>query len=115
MHAGPTRAHAHQTRPLFPSEPVAASAVYGDSDTDEDSEGEDQVAPLGPKNQALAVGFNHDRSFVVRGNDIGVFTHTDDDQLKFSTAIRKIMTPKGKAFSPRQVRRPLISALMDSS
>jgi hypothetical protein len=33
------------------------------------------------RNSALAVGYNSDRSFVVRGDRIGVFKHTVDDNL----------------------------------
>lgn len=40
------------------------------------------------KNSLLAVGYKHDRSFVVRGNKIGVFKHTDDNDLEFSTTIK---------------------------
>ena len=69
-------------------------------------ESEDDVE-LGPKdgdeNSQLAVGYKHDRSFVVRGNKIGVFKHTADNQLQFSTTISNVMTPKGKAFSPNKV------------
>ena len=41
----------------------------------------------GAQNSLLAVGYKNDRSFVVRGNKIGVFKH-GDDQLEFSTAIK---------------------------
>jgi hypothetical protein len=39
----------------------------------------------------------------VRGNKIGVFKHTADNQLQFSTTISNVMTPKGKAFNPNKV------------
>jgi hypothetical protein len=55
------------------------------------------------QNSQLAVGYKHDRSFVVRGSDIGVFKHTDDDQLEFSTSIRNIQSLGGSLFSPRKV------------
>lgn len=54
-------------------------------------------------NKSLAVGYKHDRSFVVRGSQIGVFKHTNDNQLEFSTNISKIETPGGKLFSPKKV------------
>lgn len=54
-------------------------------------------------NSQLAVGYKFDRSFVVRGNRIGVFKHNADDQLEFSTTIENIRTPKGKDFKPRKV------------
>jgi hypothetical protein len=70
-------------------------------------ESEDDVETGGPKdgaeNSQLAVGYKHDRSFVVRGNKIGVFKHTADNQLEFSTTISNVMTPKGKAFAPHKV------------
>ncbi|KAK6097628.1 Vacuolar import and degradation protein 27 [Batrachochytrium dendrobatidis] len=55
------------------------------------------------KNSLLAVGYKHDRSFVVRGNRIGVFKHTDDQGLEFSTTINNVGTMDGTLFSPRRV------------
>lgn len=54
-------------------------------------------------NSQLAVGYKHDRSFVVRGSKIGVFKHTPDNHLEFSTNISKVATPKGKLFNPKKV------------
>jgi hypothetical protein len=55
-------------------------------------------------NSQLAVGYKHDRSFVVRGSKIGVFKHTPNNNLEFSTNISKVETPKGKKlFSPKKV------------
>lgn len=54
-------------------------------------------------NSKLAVGYKHDRSFVVRGSKIGVFKHTPNNNLEFSTNISKVETPKGKLFSPDKV------------
>lgn len=72
-------------------------------DSDE-SEDDTEAAPKdGDENSQLAVGYKHDRSFVVRGNKIGVFKHTADNQLQFSTTISNLMTPKGKKFSPNKV------------
>jgi hypothetical protein len=72
-------------------------------DSDE-SEDDTETAPKdGAENSQLAVGYKHDRSFVVRGNKIGVFKHTADNQLQFSTTISNVMTPKGKAFNPSKV------------
>ncbi|TKA23600.1 hypothetical protein B0A50_07434 [Salinomyces thailandicus] len=73
-----------------------------DSDEDEDEVdlGRDED---GNVNSQLAVGARHDRSFVVRGDKIGVFKHTPDNQLEFSTSINKIATPKGKVFAPKKV------------
>jgi hypothetical protein len=72
-------------------------------DSDE-SEDDVETGPKdGAENSQLAVGYKHDRSFVVRGNKIGVFKHTADNQLQFSTTISNVMTPKGKAFAPNKV------------
>jgi len=72
-------------------------------DSDE-SEDDTETAPKdGDENSQLAVGYKHDRSFVVRGNKIGVFKHTADNQLQFSTTISNLTTPKGKKFSPNKV------------
>lgn len=57
----------------------------------------------GNVNSKLAVGYKHDRSFVVRGSKIGVFKHTPNNNLEFSTNISKVETPNGKLFSPSKV------------
>ncbi|KAK5116915.1 hypothetical protein LTR62_006636 [Meristemomyces frigidus] len=73
----------------------------------DDDEEEDEVDlgrdADGNVNSQLAVGAKSDRSFVVRGDKIGVFKHTADNQLEFSTSINKIATPKGKAFAPTKI------------
>ena len=74
----------------------------GDYDS-EDEEEEALKEKDGDFNSQLAVGYKHDRSFVVRGSKIGVFAHTPDNHLKFSTNISKVATPKGKAFKPKKV------------
>lgn len=75
-------------------------------DSDED-EGEDRAEYGRSKeiNSQLAVGHMHDRSFVVRGSNIGVFKHGDKNELKFATNISKVQTPgkEGKSFSPKKV------------
>ena len=72
-------------------------------DEDED---EDEVEVLdkdGKTNSQLAVGAKVDRSFVVRGDKIGVFKHTADNHLEFSTSINNVATPKGKGFAPKKI------------
>lgn len=72
-------------------------------DTDES---EDDVVTRdddGNVNSQLAVGYKHDRSFVVRGSKIGVFKHTPNNNLEFSTNISKVETPGGRLFSPKKV------------
>lgn len=72
---------------------------------DSDEEEEDVVTrdADGNVNSQLAVGYKHDRSFVVRGSKIGVFKHTPSNNLEFSTTISKVQTPKGSLFSPKKV------------
>jgi hypothetical protein len=64
----------------------ASRPIYVDSDSDEETKVLDQKS----KNSLLAVGYKHDRSFVVRGNKIGVFKHTEDDELEFATTIKSL-------------------------
>ncbi|WFC99797.1 tRNA (guanine(9)-N(1))-methyltransferase [Malassezia yamatoensis] len=76
-----------------------------DDDLFEDSQADQPLVPIQPvsdgeKNSQLAVGYKFDRSFVVRGDKIGVFKHTDDDQLEFATSINQISTPGGINFAP---------------
>ncbi|PQE24600.1 hypothetical protein CJF31_00011262 [Rutstroemia sp. NJR-2017a BVV2] len=71
-------------------------------DSDED---EDDVVTKdddGNVNSQLAVGYKHDRSFVVRGSKIGVFKHTPNNNLEFSTNISKVQAPNGKLFNPKK-------------
>lgn len=67
-----------------------------DDDEEDDHRGDNM-------NSQLAVGAAVDRSFVVRGNRIGVFKHTDDNDLEYSTTINKVKTPGGKIFSPKKI------------
>ncbi|KAG6255396.1 hypothetical protein E4U24_006859 [Claviceps purpurea] len=73
-----------------------------DYDSEEDEAAEDNKRD-GEVNSQLAVGYKHDRSFVVRGSKIGVFSHTADNRLKFNTNISKVTTPSGKLMSPKKV------------
>jgi hypothetical protein len=72
-------------------------------DTDESEDDVDLQDKDGNVNSQLAVGYKHDRSFVVRGSKIGVFKHTPNNHLEFTTNISKIETPKGRLFSPKKV------------
>ena len=79
----------------------AARSEHYDSDESEDDV---ETRPDdGNVNSQLAVGYKHDRSFVVRGSKIGVFKHTPNNNLEFSTNISKVQTPNGKLFSPKKV------------
>lgn len=72
---------------------------------DSDEEEDDVVTrdDDGSVNSQLAVGYKHDRSFVVRGSKIGVFRHTLNNHLEFASNISKIETPKGAVFKPKKV------------
>ena len=72
-------------------------------DSDEEEDDVETHDDDGNVNSQLAVGYKHDRSFVVRGSKIGVFKHTPNNNLEFSTNISKVETPKGKLFSPKKV------------
>ncbi|KAF1985719.1 vacuolar import and degradation protein [Aulographum hederae CBS 113979] len=76
------------------------SEHYDSDESEEDVVTRDED---GNVNSQLAVGYKHDRSFVVRGSKIGVFKHTPDNHLQFSTNISKVQTPKGQLFSPSKV------------
>ncbi|QNP97667.1 VID27 cytoplasmic protein-domain-containing protein [Yarrowia lipolytica] len=52
------------------------------------------------KNKLLAVGTSNDRSYVVRGNRIGVFKNTADNELEFATTIENISKPDKTSFNP---------------
>lgn len=71
--------------------------------SDEDADDEEYKPKDGDVNKMLAVGYKHDRSFVVRGSKIGVFKHTPNNHLEFSTNISRVETPKGELFSPKKV------------
>jgi VID27 C-terminal WD40-like domain/VID27 N-terminal region/VID27 PH-like domain len=72
-------------------------------DSDEEEDDVETHNDDGNVNSQLAVGYKHDRSFVVRGSKIGVFKHTPNNNLEFSTNISKVETPNGKLFSPKKV------------
>lgn len=74
-----------------------------DEDVAEDEDGPKQ--PLsGDRNSQLMVGYKGDRSYVVRGNNIGVFSHnTDGHSVKYYATIANVATPKGKGFKPKHV------------
>jgi hypothetical protein len=72
-------------------------------DSDEEEDDAEYQPKDGETNKQIAVGYKHDRSFVVRGSKIGVFKHTPNNHLEFSTNISKVETPKGDLFSPKKV------------
>ncbi|KAK7470575.1 Vacuolar import and degradation protein 27 [Stygiomarasmius scandens] len=76
-----------------------------ESEEEEDDQDDEELPPSmksGDRNSRLTVGYKGDRSYVVRGNNIGVFNHADKD-VKYYATISKIATPKGKEFKPTNV------------
>ncbi|KAL7748875.1 Vacuolar import and degradation protein 27 [Sorochytrium milnesiophthora] len=76
-----------------------------DETDDEENAGEEGYAYKAPKhveekNSHLAVSYRNDRSFVVRGDKIGVFAHTNDDNIRFDTTISNICDSSGRNFTP---------------
>lgn len=56
------------------------------------------------KNSSMAVGMASDRSFVVRGDRIGVFKYGDSDKLEFVTAINDVREGDNKpTFAPSKI------------
>ena len=76
---------------------------HEDYDEDEDEDEVEYLDEEGKVNSQLAVGAKVDRSFVVRGDKIGVFKHTADNHLEFNTSINNVATPGGKGFAPKKV------------
>jgi len=74
------------------------------SDEEDEEEEMPQGPPRGDHNSQLTVGYKGDRSYVVRGNNIGVFNHSVGSNVKYYATISKIATPKGKEFKPKNVR-----------
>ena len=79
------------------SEDDDSSIVTAASETDEDlSEDDDDhfvETPTKSKknkhkaNSALAVGYKHNRSFVLRGSEIAVYSQNEDKKMRFETTI----------------------------
>lgn len=80
-------------------DPGAQSERY---DSDEEYDDFETNPKDGATNKSIAVGYKHDRSFVVRGSKIGVFKHAPNNHLEFSTNISEVKTPKGILFTPKK-------------
>ncbi|OTB06405.1 hypothetical protein M426DRAFT_72210 [Hypoxylon sp. CI-4A] len=103
MEDAPIEEEEEEEEPVVEEEPendAPQSEHYDSDEEEEDVETEPQDAYT---NSALAVGYKHDRSFVVRGPKIGVFKHTPKNHLEFTTNISKVETPKGASFVPKKV------------
>jgi hypothetical protein len=95
------------------------SYISQDEEEEEDEETEDEDAPQPPlsgdRNSQLMVGYKGDRSYVVRGNNIGVFNHNiQDHSVKYYATIANVATPKGKGFKPKHACFLLSSAIFNS-
>ncbi|KAI0750701.1 VID27 cytoplasmic protein [Daedaleopsis nitida] len=86
-------------------EAVAGELDKSDDEEEEEYPDEDEDVPAMPKgrNKQLTVGFKGDRSYVVRDDKIGVFSHTGQNQVKYYASISNLATPQGKSFSPKHV------------
>ena len=85
----------------------------GSYDEDEDEQEEnphDTFKQDTAKNSQLAVGFK-DRSYVVRGDKIGVFKHNERDGLDFATTIKNIKNKAGRDINPSRVSCSLLHRL----
>jgi hypothetical protein len=93
---------------VFISISILQNKIETDS-SDEDDDSDINTKSKGDSvNTQLAVGHKLDRSFVLKGNKIGVFKHTDDDKIEFTTNIEDISKPQGKKFNPSKVIFQLI-------
>ncbi len=91
---------------------------HDDEDSD-GTDGEDEAAPRQPlsgdRNSQLMVGYKGDRSYVVRGNNIGVFNqNSNDHSVKYYATIANVATPKGKSFKPKHVGSPYPDVTMQA-
>ncbi|KZT12472.1 VID27 cytoplasmic protein [Laetiporus sulphureus 93-53] len=77
-----------------------------ESEPEPEPEGDEEAPPplaRGERNSQLTVGYKGDRSYVVRGNKIGVFSHANDNQVKYHATISNLSTGKVKEFQPKHV------------
>lgn len=90
--------------PLLSESSFVLLIVTEQSDEEEEEEDSSSIPRLpGERNSMLTVGYKGDRSYVVRGNNIGVFSHTGGNQVRYFATISKISTMKGREFKPREV------------
>ena len=74
----------------------------GDEAESED-EGKVELRKSGDKNSQLTVGHKNDRTFVVRGDKIGVFKHTGNGKVEYAATIKDLGFKKMKSFKPKRV------------
>ncbi|KAF7301722.1 hypothetical protein MIND_00737800 [Mycena indigotica] len=87
-------------------EQIESELVPDASDSEseeEEEEEEEETMPKGEVNSQLTVGYKGDRSYVVRGSNIGYFTRGNDQKtIKYGGTIAS-KTTKGKEFKPSQI------------
>jgi hypothetical protein len=80
---------------------------FGDSIDEDDNDdaprdsaltGDDEAG--GARNSLLAVGQAHNRSFVVRGSQVGVFKQTHNDDLEFVSTLSPLRSARGAPLTP---------------
>lgn len=89
----------------------ALGDVTEESESEPEQEDDDEPGtsmPLGEKgdrNSQLAVGHGkkNNRTFVVRGEKIGVFKHTDEGKVEYAATIKDLGFKKMKGFKPKHV------------
>ncbi|AET40822.1 Vid27p Ecym_6451 [Eremothecium cymbalariae DBVPG len=82
---------------------VTASSFNDIDDYDEDKlEREYRESTSLSGNKSLTIGFRNDRSYVVRGNKIGVFKTNPDEDLEFVTSINNVSNLDGEILFPEK-------------
>ncbi|KDQ20677.1 hypothetical protein BOTBODRAFT_26693 [Botryobasidium botryosum FD-172 SS1] len=84
-------------------EPVDAKNEGGSEDDSDEEEAKAQNAKDGEINSHLTVGYKGDSTFVLRGNRIGIFRHTNDGKVKYKGTINQVTNGKGKQFKPKKL------------
>lgn len=75
------------------------AAVEDDDYDDDENERQFRSFRDENKNSGLAVGYSNNRSYVVRGDKLGVFSNSNDE-LNFQTTIGNLKDLKGATFNP---------------
>lgn len=84
-------------------EEQADNTLFNDSDSPDEDAAEENYrnATALSGNKSLTVSYKNNRSYVVRGNKIGVFKADDEnDEINFVTAINNVSTVNGRSFEP---------------
>ncbi|THH08652.1 hypothetical protein EW145_g2564 [Phellinidium pouzarii] len=80
------------------------SEEFEDSDSaDEVDEAAISTTSHGERNSQLTIGHKNNRTFVVRGEKIGVFKHTDEGKVEYAATIRDLSFKKMKSFKPKHM------------